>query len=1173
MADAVNSFGLNATYVEILRTQWQADPDSVPQEWRDYFGGTPAVKKPASVAKKSDTDLSFSKSKTPLVGIAAKIVENMEASLEVPTATSLRDIPVKVLEENREIINDYLMDEAYPKCSFTHLTAYAIVQAIQKNPALNNGFSREDARIFKVTRPDINLGLAIDLPGRDGGRTLVVPSLKACQNMDFWTFFQAYNALINKARNNQLKPEDFEGTTLTLTNTGGIGTLSSNPRLMSGQGCIIATGRIGYPAQYEATSPETLKALGIGKVMAVTSTYDHRVIQGAESGRFLSELHDLLAGEEGFYDRVFEALRIPHHPYRLKADQAVVLGQNADVIQTERAMRVSQLIHAYRVRGYLLAHTDPLHLAPRQHPELDLQNYGLTIWDLDREFDTLGVLPQKSAPLRAILRQLRNAYCRRMGVEYMYIHDVAQKASLQKRIEHEQEAFSPEQKKQALNKLLQAEGFEHFLHKRYVGHKRFSIEGAEGLIPMLQILLEQLVESGAEQAMIGMAHRGRLNVLANIVGKPYAAIFAEFDDIDPQSFQGSGDVKYHLGAKGVHQASRGQIHVELACNPSHLEAVNPVVEGQVRAKQDLLKDEKREKVVPILIHGDAAFAMQGVVYETLQMSNLEGYKTGGTIHLIVNNQIGYTTPPEKARSSLNCSDVARALYAPVFRVNGDDPEACLRAVKIACEYRLLFKRDVVIDLVCYRRYGHNEGDEPSFTQPILYAAIQKHPSVATLYAELLMRRGDLTAQELQAMQEEHHQVFENALNAVREKGRAALLDQAPEPEVSLAPLPSVSKQQLEKITETVTHEPSGLEIHPRVKTTVLERRKSMVLEGKPGIDFGMAEILAYGSLLQAGTAVRISGQDCGRGTFAHRHAVLYDVNNGRPYTALQQLGNFQIYDSPLSEEAVLGFEYGYSLQNPDALVIWEAQFGDFFNGAQVQVDQFIASSEAKWGKACRLALFLPHGYDGQGPEHSSARIERFLQLSAENNWRVAICSTPAQLFHLLRRQARDIQKPLIVFSHKSLLRAEDAASKLADLTSGSFEEVLLDPRSPVGKKTQRLILCSGKIYWELDRLRQQQKLSSEVSIWRLEQLYPLNLPKLPAVKDLVWLQEEPKNCGAYWFIQNQLKQLGKPVRYIGRAESASPATGSPKTHQRQQQAILDAAFDLSKDLLGDIDVQ
>ncbi|MES2503654.1 MAG: multifunctional oxoglutarate decarboxylase/oxoglutarate dehydrogenase thiamine pyrophosphate-binding subunit/dihydrolipoyllysine-residue succinyltransferase subunit [Myxococcota bacterium] len=1177
MAEALNSFGLNATYVEILRSQWQADPVSVPEEWRAYFSdGTPAVvakAEPAPVTKKIEPETaSASKTKTPLVGIASKIVENMELSLQVPTATSLKDIPVKVLEENREMINDYLIDEAYPKCSFTHLIAFAIVQALKTNPALNNGFSREDTRIFKVTRPDINLGLAIDLPARDGGRTLVVPNLKACQNMDFWTFFKAYNALIDMARKNQLKPEDFDGTTVTLTNPGGIGTVSSTPRLMPGQGCIIATGRIGYPAQFEATSPETLRGLGIGKVMTVTSTYDHRVIQGAESGHFLAQLHELLIGADNFYDQVFEALRIPHHPYVLKADQAVVLGQNADSIQTERAMRVSQLIHAYRVRGCLLAHTDPLHLSPRQHPELDLQNYGLTIWDLDRDFDTLGTLPQKSAPLRLILKQLRNAYCRRMGVEYMYMHEVAQKASLQKRIEHEQEPFNLLEKKQILTKLLQAEGFEHFLHKRFIGHKRFSIEGAEVLIPMLQSLLEQISKAGAEHAIIGMAHRGRLNVLANVVGKPHAAIFAEFDDIDPKSFQGSGDVKYHLGAKGKLTLDGKEMQVELACNPSHLEAVNPVVEGQARAKQDWLEDVEREKVVPILIHGDAAFAMQGVVYEVLQMSTLEGYRTGGTIHIVVNNQIGYTTAPEKARSSLNCTDIARAINAPVFRVNGDDPEACLRAIKMATEYRTMFKRDVVIDLVCYRRYGHNEGDEPSFTQPILYAAIQKHPSVATLYAELLMRRGDLQQDELRAMEESHTQVFENALSAVREKGQGALADFIPAPEFTRQAVPLFPKKELERMTEALVFEPEGIELHPRVKAQVLDKRRAMIFEGKPGIDFGMAETLAYATLLQEKTPVRISGQDCGRGTFAHRHAVLYDVNTGKPYIPLQQFGNFQIYDSPLSEEGVLGFEYGYSLQNPEALVIWEAQFGDFFNGAQIQIDQFIASSEAKWGKTCRLTLFLPHGYDGQGPEHSSARLERFLQLCAQDNWRIANCTTPAQFYHLLRRQAKDVKKPLVVFTHKSLLRAEDAASQLSELTSGQFDEVLLDPRAPISKKTKRLILCSGKVYWDLDRWRQQNKLGSEVSIWRLEQLYPLNLPKLPAVKDIVWLQEEPKNCGAYLFAQSKLKELGVMARYIGRRENASPATGSPKVHARQQQAIMEAAFDFSKDQSADIDV-
>ena len=1167
MATNFHAFGLNATYVEILKAQWQADPNSVPEEWQDYFSDNQDqnaekqdYSKTAEIQSKPIQETTATE--TPLLGIAAKIVENMELSLTVPTATSSKDMPVKVLEENREIINEYLLGEAYHKCSFTHLIAYAIIQALKKSPALNNGFMRRDGKLFKISRPDINLGLAIDLPARDGGRMLVVPNLKSCQDMDFWTFFQGYNELINKARKNKLMPADFEGTTVTLTNPGGIGTISSNPRLMVGQGAIFATGHIGYPVQYEATSPEILRNLGIGKVMTVTSTYDHRVIQGAESGRFLAHLHDLLIGAEGFYDQVFQALRIPHHPYRLKADQAIVLGQNADVMQTERAMRVSQLIHSYRVRGYLLAHTDPLHLTPRQHPELALENYGLTIWDLEREFDTLGVLPQKSAPLRAIMKQLRNSYCRQMGVDYMHMNDVAQKASLQKRIEHEQEPFKLIDKKQILDKLVQAESFEHFLHKRFLGHKRFSIEGAEVLIPMLQSLLDQFANSGAKQAIIGMAHRGRLNVLANVVGKPYMAIFAEFDDIDPKSFQGSGDVKYHLGASGRVKLSKHSIELELACNPSHLEAVSPMVQGEVRAKQDLLKDNNSEQVVPILIHGDAAFATQGVVYETLQMSGLKGYQTGGTVHIIINNRIGYTTSPEDARTSPHCSDIARVIFAPVFRVNGDDPEACLRAVKLACEYRTLFKRDVIIELVCYRRHGHNEGDEPSFTHPILYSAIQKHPSVATLYGELLIRRGDISNEDLESIREKHHAVFEAALDAVREKGQGALEDFEPAHESTQSETPSVSKEKIQELTLKMLEEPEGLEIHPRLRTQLLDKRRAMIFEGKPGIDFGMAETLAYASLLDEGVLVRVSGQDSGRGTFAHRHAILYDYKSGESYVPLEKLGKFQIFDSPLSEEAVLGFEYGYSLQNPDALVIWEAQFGDFCNAAQVQIDQFIASSESKWGKTCRLTLLLPHGYDGQGPEHSSARLERFLQLSAQENWRIVNCSTPAQFFHLLRRQARDLRKPLVVMTHKSLLRAADAASKLEDLTSGQFEAVMPDPREPVSGSTERLVLCSGKIYWDLDRYRQKEKLGSNVSIWRVEQLYPLNMPELPEVKEIVWVQEEPENAGAYLFMKAEFERRGRALKYIGRSPSSSPATGSLKTHQRQQQEILEAAFSL-----------
>ncbi|MDA0713352.1 MAG: 2-oxoglutarate dehydrogenase E1 component, partial [bacterium] len=708
--------------------------------------------------------------------------------------------------------------------------------------------------------------------------------------------------------------------------------------------------------------------------------------------------------------------------------------------------------------------------------------------------------------------------------------------------------------------------------------------------------------------IIGMAHRGRLNVLANVVGKPYAAIFAEFDDIDPKTFQGTGDVKYHLGARGVHrwkgnpkgsaEFDEREVRVELACNPSHLEAVDPVVEGQVRAQQDLSGDRQRKKIMPLLLHGDAAFATQGVVYETMQCANLQGYRTGGTVHVIINNQIGYTTPPERARSSLNCSDVARAVSVPVFRVNGDDPEACIRAVRLAFEYRMLFGKDVVIDLVCYRRHGHNEGDEPSFTQPILYAAIQKHPSVATFYGQLLVRRGDITNEEFAEIRNQHDAIFEEAHVAVKARGRDAFsdehipLEQLNSTLIRDEPDTKVSVEVLKQITEKVTYDPELIEIHPRVKQFVLERRRSMVFDGKIGIDFGMAEILAYGSLLLEGIPIRLSGQDCGRGTFAHRHAVLYDINDGTPYIGLNHLhttrdegeevwhpSRFRVYDSPLSEEAVLGFEYGYSVRHPKSLVIWEAQFGDFFNGAQIQIDQFISSSETKWRQRSRLTLFLPHGYDGQGPEHSSARIERFLQLCAEDNMRVANCSTAAQLFHLLRRQAKLPKKPLIIFSHKSLLRAEDASSTLSELADGGFSLVIDDPNNPASKKIRRLIFVSGKIYWDLDRYRREKSLGDDVSIVRIEQMYPFPkdhvdniLQAAGLAKDIVWLQEEPKNCGAYSYMDPLFRKLQVNLRYIGRVASASPASGSPKVHHRQQQAIVEAAFAPVVDKIFDVEV-
>lgn len=1230
--ETASRFGMNASYVEALRAQWLQDPASVTDEWQEFFtraeepraeapapSAPPAVEPAAPEPRAAPADGEARPSLLeaayvtpgakdvvePLRGISARIAENMEHSLGVPTAMSTRVIPMKVLEENRRIINSYLEDDARPRASFTHIIAWALVRALDEVPAMNNGFTVTDGKPVKLVREQVNFGLAVDLPGRDGTRTLVVPNIKDVTQLDFRTFLDAYNDVIERARKGKLTPADFEGTTMSLTNPGGIGTVASSPRLMPGQGTIIATGTIGYPAEYEATSPETLKALGVGKVVTMTSTYDHRVIQGAESGRYLKRVHELLVGDHEFYDECFRALGIPHHPYRLMTDRAVSVGSlRGTFAEVEKAMKVSQLIHAFRVRGHLLANLDPLDLRPREHPELNLEAYGLTIWDLDREFLTLGVLPQETAPFRDILDRLRDVYCRRMGIEYMYINDVEQKAWLQQRAERERDELSLDEKRRVLWKLTQAQGFERFLHKRYMGHKRFSVEGAESVIPMLDEALARAASHGATDVIIGMAHRGRLNVLANIMGKSYEAIFAEFEDLDPRTVHGSGDVKYHLGARGSYRwkgktndlgvIEERELRLELACNPSHLEAVDPVVMGQARARQDMAGDRDRKNVLPVLIHGDAAFAAQGVVYETMQMSGLQGYRVGGTVHVVINNQIGYTTGPERARTSLYSTDVARAVQAPVFHVNGDDPEACVRAVRMAFDYRTRFGRDVVIDLVCYRRHGHNEGDEPSFTQPILYAAIKEHAPTRDRYAALLVRRGDFTQDEVDQIEKDTYDGLERAFGAIRDRGAEAVPEKKAhvpgEPDLDAVQEPdtTVPLETLKKITERITYDPEVIEIHPRIKSLILERRRAMVLEGRdeggPGVDFGMAENLAYGSLLLEGIPVRLSGQDTGRGTFAHRHAILYDVKDGRPYIPLNYLdrnrdegeeqwhpSRFRIYDSLLSEEAVLGFEYGYSVTHPDSLVLWEAQFGDFANGAQIQIDQFIAAGEAKWGQKSRVVMMLPHGYDGQGPEHSSARIERFLQLCADDNMRIAICSTAAQCFHLLRRQAKAPKKPLVIFTHKSLLRAEDAASDVEELAAGRFHPVLDDPALKPEQRTRRVIFCTGKIYWDLDRERRrvwedEPDALRDTAIVRMEQLYPFPYPEVQDVlerrapKEVVWVQEEPRNMGAWDYMVPRFRRLDITPTYVGRQNSASPATGSKKRHDQEQHAILEAAL-------------
>ena len=863
------------------------------------------------------------------------------------------------------------------------------------------------------------------------------------------------------------------------------------------------------------------------------------------------------------------------------------------------------MINAYRVRGHLLADIDPLEYAVHRHPELDPAFYGLTIWDLDREFVSGGLNGRMTAKLRDILDTLRETYCGKIGPEYMHIQETVQKKWLQDRMEptRNHEPLDLATKRRILMKLNDAEAFEKFLHTKYVGHKRFSLEGAESTIPMLDFLFNAATDAGVMESVIGMAHRGRLNVLANIISKSYEKIFHEFEgDIDPNTTQGSGDVKYHLGAEGSHHTPDGkEMKLTLASNPSHLEAVDPIVEGMVRAKQKLVGDQSRSKVIPVLIHGDAAFAGQGVVAETLNLSQLKGYRTGGTIHLVINNQIGFTTGPESARSTVYATDVAKAVQAPIFHVNGDDPEACVRATKLAWEFRQQFHKDVVIDMLCYRRWGHNEGDEPSLTQPRMYKSIKEHRSVRKLYTEQLLRKGDIDPKEAEQWLDAFQAKLQEAFDRTRDEKdppsdekRTLWTDEEitgfqnePSPDTS------VPRDRLEAVGHALTSVPDEFTPHPKIKP-ILTKRQAM-MEGRDPIDFAFAELLAFGTVMLDGFRVRLSGQDSGRGTFSQRHALLFDYITGAGYVPLNELAkdttparpadpvvvknalsndvnepdadvSFSVYDSLLSEYGVLGFEYGYSVADPAALVMWEAQFGDFMNGAQIVVDQFVSSAEEKWGQHSGLVMLLPHGYEGQGPEHSSARLERFLTLCAEGNMQVVYPTTPAQYFHALRRQMKnDPRKPLIVMTPKSLLRHPRATSTLDDLAKGRFEPLLHDR---AGADAQRVIITSGKVSYDLLAARDQRK--TNVPILRIEQFYPFPQAMLTEVlrayanaTDVVWVQEEPRNMGAWPYLHERIGALlgtNQTLRYVGRPISASPATGSHHRHEEQQKALIDAAI-------------
>ncbi|MDQ0825192.1 2-oxoglutarate decarboxylase [Arthrobacter sp. B2I5] len=1116
-----------------------------------------------------------------LRGPAKAIATNMVTSLQVPTATSVRAIPAKLLIDNRVVINSNLARARGGKVSFTHLIGYAVIRALSQFPSMNVYYDEVDGKPVAVQPAHVNFGIAIDMPKPDGTRLLMVPNIKKAETLNFAEFWHTYEDLIKRARNGKLTAEDHQGTTVSLTNPGGIGTVHSVPRLSKGQAAIIGVGALDYPAEFQGASEKIIAQNAISKVLTLTSTYDHRVIQGAGSGEFLKLVHQLLLGAQNFYDEIFEALRIPYEPVRWSPDLQV---DPADEIN--KVARIQQLIHSFRVRGHLMADTDPLEYVQRKHPDLDVLTYGLTLWDLDREWPTGGFGGKPMLKFRDILGVLRDAYCRTTGIEYMHIQEPAERKWFQDQLEHPYSKPSREEQLRIVSKLNAAEAFETFLQTKFVGQKRFSLEGGESLIPLLDAIMSDAADDGLDEVAIGMAHRGRLNVLTNIAGKTYAQVFREFEGTqDPRSVQGSGDVKYHLGTEGTFTSDNGkETKVYLAANPSHLEAVDSVLEGIVRAKQDRLDQGESFPVLPIMVHGDAAFAGQGVVAETLNLSQLRGYRTGGTIHIVVNNQVGFTTAPSSSRSSTYSTDVAKMIQAPVFHVNGDDPEAVVRIGQLAYEFRQRFHKDVVIDMVCYRRRGHNEGDDPSMTQPLMYNLIEAKRSVRKLYTESLIGRGDITEEEAEQLlrdyQERLERVFAETHAAqtspipIVTADSAAVSDierpmaQQSDSSVSAPVSTAISAETLARIGKAHVEIPEGFTVHPKLKQ-LLEKREQMSRQG--GIDWGFGEIAAFGSLIMEGVPVRLAGQDSRRGTFVQRHAVFHDRANGKEWLPLGNLSDDQaklwIYDSLLSEYAAMGFEYGYSVERPDALVLWEAQFGDFVNGAQTIIDEFISSAEQKWGQRSSLVLMLPHGYEGQGPDHSSARIERFLQLCAEDNMIVANPTTAASHFHLLRRQAYNRpRKPLIIFTPKQLLRLKAAASSVEDFTNGTFRPVIGEHEQLPATAVERVLLVSGRLYYDLLSTRQKTG-DKTTAIIRVEQLYPLpheeiaaELAKYPNA-EVVWAQDEPANQGPWPFIGLNLPEvLDRRVRLVSRPASASTAAGSMKRHAAEQDVLLKQAF-------------
>ena len=1269
-------FGANEWMVEEMRAAWSADPSSVSPQWRELFETDPSagLRRPSSTSsngfangsassalgeprratittqaaspqRRSSAVQDVTRSDLPpappsdtapptspyaqrlaahpahdlegdgcedssvrLKGAAARTAKNMDDSLSMPTATSARAVPAKVLIENRAVINSHLARTRGGKVSFTHLIGWAVVESLTEMPSMNVSYGVDEAGKPVLNEPaHVAFGLAIDVPGADGQRRLLVPSIKQADLMDLSQFVEAYEALVAKARENKLDLDDFRGTTVTLTNPGMIGTLHSVPRLMPGQGLIVGVGAMDYPAAFAGASPDTLARQAIGKVVTLTSTYDHRVIQGAASGEFLRLVERKLLGLDGFWNRAFESLRIPLEPVKWVRDTTY-----DPELETGKPARVAELIHAYRQRGHLAADNDPLTYRLRRHPDLDITSYGLSLWDLDRSFPTRGLGGRDRATLREILKMLRDAYCRTVGVEYMHIQDPAQRTWWQERLERDWEDIGDEERRRILTKLEQAEAFETFLQTKYVGQKRFSLEGGESLIVALDRLLDAAAHDGLDEVVIGMAHRGRLNVLTNIAGKSYGQVFDEFEGNGVIEGAGTGDVKYHLGTVGVFSGTDGvSTRVSLAANPSHLETVDGVVEGIVRAKQDRIGlGEKGYTVMPVLVHGDAAFAGQGVVYETLNMSQLPAYRTGGTVHIVVNNQIGFTTGSASARSTIYATDLAKGLQVPIFHVNADDPETVARTARHAYEYRRTFHKDVIIDLICYRRRGHNEGDDPSMTQPLMYRLIDSLDSTRGVYTAALVGRGDITPEEAREIAENYQGELERIFTEARiqitgdgkgsrDPGEAAASGAAAQdlsdPTKVGVPLSSlevpysqqagsgmmlgwtsaVPRDVVERIGDAQVAWPDSFTVHPKLQAMLAKRREA-TREG--GIDWGLGELIALGSLLMEGVPIRIAGEDARRATFAQRHAVLHDHVSGQEWTPLSFLtpdqAPLEIYDSLLSEYAALAFEYGYSVERPEGLTMWEAQFGDFANGAQSVIDEYVTSAAQKWGQRSGLVMLLPHGQEGQGPDHSSARIERYLQMCAQDNMLVAQPSTPASYFHLLREHTyHRPRRPLIVFTPKQLLRLKAACSPVEDFTSGTFQPVIGETDDAVlasarKQGVDRVLLCSGRVYYDL--LAQRAKTGdTSTAIVRLEQLYPLETSAIAEAlapfsgAELVWVQDEPANQGMWPYLALHLPTDltgGVLPTLVSRPEAAAPAVGTAGVHRAQQEEIIRQAF-------------